>query len=81
LPTHAVLKEESLTAMRFLGVGRVSELGPNHVSFSQTNVKCHASLDCSAYLFSQINSRALEQQIYDGPAGLEKLSLWVQSKL
>ncbi|KAI9877276.1 MAG: hypothetical protein M1830_004359 [Pleopsidium flavum] len=56
--TLEILKEETLTAMRFLGVGRVSELGPKH-----------------------INSRAVEQQIYDGPAGLEKLSLWVQSKL
>lgn len=28
-----------------------------------------------------INTRALERDIYDGPAGLEKLSMWVQSKL
>ncbi|KAI9815779.1 MAG: hypothetical protein M1827_002175 [Pycnora praestabilis] len=28
-----------------------------------------------------INTRALDQQIYDGPAGLEKFGLWVQSKL
>ncbi|MCJ1258635.1 hypothetical protein MMC24_006468 [Lignoscripta atroalba] len=28
-----------------------------------------------------INTRAVEQQIYNGPAGLEKLGMWVSSKL
>ena len=28
-----------------------------------------------------INTRALEQQIYDGPSNLNKFSLWVSSKL
>ncbi|KAK5276365.1 hypothetical protein LTR16_011334 [Cryomyces antarcticus] len=28
-----------------------------------------------------VNTRALDQEIYDGPAGLEKLRLWVQAKL
>lgn len=28
-----------------------------------------------------INTRGLEQQIYDGPAGLEELDMWVSSKL
>ena len=32
-------------------------------------------------LCSQINARAVEREIYDGPAGLEKLQMWVQSKL
>jgi len=31
--------------------------------------------------FVQVNARAAERDVYDGPAGLEKLSLWVQSKL
>ncbi|KAL2052728.1 hypothetical protein ABVK25_006968 [Lepraria finkii] len=28
-----------------------------------------------------INTRALEQLTYDGPAGLEKVGIWVPSKL
>lgn len=29
----------------------------------------------------QINSRAVERDIYDGQAGLEKLGLWVKANL
>jgi hypothetical protein len=29
----------------------------------------------------QINARAVENQIYDGAPGLEKLARWAQSKL
>ncbi|MCJ1288057.1 hypothetical protein MMC26_007410 [Xylographa opegraphella] len=30
---------------------------------------------------SHVNTRTIEQQIYDGPAGLEKLGMWISSKL
>ncbi|KAK4996158.1 hypothetical protein LTR28_000279 [Elasticomyces elasticus] len=53
-----ILKAETETAMRLLGVERVEDLGLRHV-----------------------NTRAVERDIYDGPAGLEKLRLWVQAKL
>jgi isopentenyl diphosphate isomerase/L-lactate dehydrogenase-like FMN-dependent dehydrogenase len=43
-----ILKAETETAMRLLGVERVEELSPRHV-----------------------NTRVLEQEIYDGEAGLE----------
>ncbi|KAF2878390.1 FMN-dependent dehydrogenase-domain-containing protein [Massariosphaeria phaeospora] len=47
-----ILKAETETCMRLLGVGRVDELGMHH-----------------------INARAVERDIYDGPAGLERPSL------
>ncbi|MCJ1384929.1 hypothetical protein MMC17_008047 [Xylographa soralifera] len=30
---------------------------------------------------THVNTRTIEQQIYDGPAGLEKLGMWISSKL
>lgn len=56
--TFEILKAETETCMRLLGVDKVSELGPKH-----------------------INSRAVERDIYDGHAGLEKLGLWVKANL
>ncbi|KAL2064841.1 hypothetical protein VTL71DRAFT_3981 [Oculimacula yallundae] len=56
--TFEILKAETETCMRLLGVERVSDLGPKH-----------------------INSRAVERDIYDGHAGLEKLGLWVKAHL
>ncbi|KAF2238318.1 putative mitochondrial cytochrome b2 [Viridothelium virens] len=53
-----ILKAETETAMRLLGVEKVEQLGPRH-----------------------INTRAVERYVYDGPAGLEKPSLWVNAKL
>ncbi|KAI9689248.1 MAG: hypothetical protein M1820_010192 [Bogoriella megaspora] len=53
-----ILKAETETCMRLLGVEKVEQLGLQH-----------------------INARQVERDIYDGPAGLEKLGLWVQSKL
>lgn len=53
-----IIKAETETAMRLLGVERVEELGMKH-----------------------INARAVERDVYDGDAGLEKLGMWVQSKL
>ncbi|KUJ22535.1 uncharacterized protein LY89DRAFT_680674 [Mollisia scopiformis] len=56
--TFEILKAETETCMRLLGVEKISELGPKH-----------------------INSRAVERDIYDGQAGLEKLGLWVKANL
>ncbi|KAE8452230.1 hypothetical protein EG329_001697 [Mollisiaceae sp. DMI_Dod_QoI] len=56
--TFEILKAETETCMRLLGVEKVGELGPKH-----------------------INSRAVERDIYDGHAGLEKLGLWVKANL
>ncbi|KAK0120381.1 hypothetical protein ONS95_011781 [Cadophora gregata] len=56
--TFEILKAETETCMRLLGVKRVSDLGPKN-----------------------INSRAVERDIYDGNAGLEKLGLWVKANL
>ncbi|XMA20585.1 hypothetical protein WAI453_013376 [Rhynchosporium graminicola] len=56
--TFEILKAETETCMRLLGVERISDLGQKH-----------------------INSRAVERDIYDGDAGLEKLGLWVKANL
>jgi L-lactate dehydrogenase (cytochrome) len=59
--TLEILKAETETAMRLLGVEHIKDLGPQHV-----------------------NTRAVEQQIYDGPSNLEgagNFGLWVKSKL
>ncbi|KAK4550666.1 hypothetical protein LTR36_000245 [Oleoguttula mirabilis] len=55
-----ILKAETETAMRLLGVEHISQLGPQHV-----------------------NARAVERDIFDGvgAVGIEKLGLWVRSKL
>jgi hypothetical protein len=60
--------------MRLLGVEKVSDLGPKHVSLSSLP---------SVYISNcfQINTRAVERDIYDGNAGLEKLGLWVKANL
>ncbi|KAF2660829.1 hypothetical protein K491DRAFT_687951 [Lophiostoma macrostomum CBS 122681] len=52
-----ILKAETETCMRLLGVGRIDELGMHH-----------------------INTRAVERDIYDGPANLERPSLWAKAK-
>lgn len=61
--------------MRLLGVEKVSELGPKHVS--------HIMLrPAVSYLMkAQVNSRAVERDIFDGDAGLEKIGLWVKANL
>ncbi|KAH6709529.1 FMN-dependent dehydrogenase [Leptodontidium sp. 2 PMI_412] len=56
--TFEILKAETETCMRLLGVEKISDLGPKN-----------------------INSRAVERDIYDGHAGLEKLGLWVKANL
>ncbi|KAF2180217.1 L-lactate dehydrogenase [Zopfia rhizophila CBS 207.26] len=52
-----ILKAETETCMRLLGVERVDELGMQH-----------------------INARAVEREIYDGPAALERPSPWSKAK-
>lgn len=69
-----VLKAEIETCMRLLGVEKVSELSPKHVSNPRRETIAHV-------YFSQINSRAVERDIYDGQAGLEKLGLWFKANL
>lgn len=61
--------------MRLLGVEKVSELGPRHVSLPS------AFLQLLCLTNVQINSRAVERDIYDGDAGLQKLGLWVKAHL
>jgi len=72
-----VYKEEIETCMRLLGVEKFSELGLKHVSLTKLSV---SDIIMLIYM-PQVNARALERDIYDGPAGLEKLTMWVQSKL
>jgi len=58
-----ILRDETATACRLLGVAKVTDLGPVHV-----------------------NARAVERDIYDGPANLPGIEgamkgLWVKAKL
>lgn len=53
--------------MQLLGVEKISDLGPEYVSFS-----VHTTLLEQGADNLQINSRIVEQQIYDGPSGLAK---------
>jgi len=73
-----ILKAETETAMRLLGAERVDQLGPQHVS---TDFVVLRGGRRQSLILSQINSRAVERDVFDGPAGLEKLGLWVQAKL
>lgn len=61
--------------MRLLGVERVEQLGPQHVSHLLT---CKNYASNSIF---QVNTRLAEQQIYDGPAGLESLQRNFRPKL
>ena len=72
--TFEILKAETETCMRLLGVEKVSDLGRKHVSLLP-------SVDMPNAHNVQINSRAVERDIYDGHAGLEKLGLWVKANL
>ena len=60
--------------MRLLGVERVSELGMKHVSRPLSNI----TMETQCF---QINARAVERDVYDGSAGLEKVGLWVKANL
>jgi hypothetical protein len=53
--------------MRLLGVEKVEDLGLQHVSEVGTaRIRQYLTL-------YQINTRVVEQQIYDGPSGLDRL--------
>lgn len=77
--------------MRLLGAETVEELGPKHVSIFSTSsppstqsFSAHippSDFEAKQHALSKVNTRMLERDIYDGPAGLEKLNMWVQSKL
>lgn len=53
--------------MRLLGVERVEQLNPQHVRL------LYHYLYHGYRLTVQVNTRLLEQQIYDGPSGIEPL--------
>lgn len=73
-----ILKAETETAMRLLGVERVDQLGMQHVSVDRPP---YWGSMTGADEREQVNARAVERDVFDGPAGLEKLGLWVQAKL
>jgi len=61
--------------MRLLGAQTLRDLKPIHVS-------CTTRRDNRLSLKKlQVNTRAVEQQIYDRPAGLGKLNMWMSPKL
>jgi len=60
--------------MKLLGAAKVSDLGPKFVSSFSFSKKAITHTP-------QINSRAVERDVYDGNPGLEKLGLWVQARL
>lgn len=76
--------------MRLLGVKNVSELGPKFVSFPilRPHVPrpwASGRTPCLGFLLaittdkvtpSQINTRRVERDIYDGEPGLDKRGLW-----
>lgn len=75
LTLATVLKAETETAMRLLGVGKVEDLSMQYVRCRPSeNAVMHT--DCGL----QINTRAVERDIYDGPANLERPSLWAKAK-
>lgn len=71
----AVLANESRTCMQLLGVQNVGGLGPQNVGLYEPND--HSD----SILISQINTRLVEQQIYDGPSGLEPIRSAFRAKL
>ena len=68
---RAVLQDEMVTCMKLLGAKEVSELGPRFVSASFP--LRFVALTCGR---TQINSRMVERDIFDGGAGLDKAGLW-----
>lgn len=62
--------------MRLLGAGKISELGPQHVRISHPPSRFSHGLTRM-----QINTRAVERDIYDGSARLDKLGLWEKARL
>ena len=67
--------------MRLLGAKTVTDLGPHFVSapLPSSGPPMPPSEDANR-LCSQINSRAVERDIYDGPAGLDRSGLWTNVK-
>lgn len=67
-----VLADESKTCMRLLGVETVDSLGPHNVC---------SLVPRRQLLTAQVNTRAVEQQIYDGPSGLRPVRNAFRAKL
>ena len=63
--------------MRLLGVETVEGLGPQYVSHQALQITVPEIL----ISLSQINTRMTEQQIFDGPSGLESLRRDFRAKL
>lgn len=83
-----ILKSELETTMRLLGVEKVSQLGPQHVSAVTSFGVCPAYGTPDFRFCSdlhgthvQINTRAVERDVYDGKASRSKLNLWLRSFL
>lgn len=76
LTVLAVLSDETASCMRLLGAQRVEDLGPQYVRiiysfFSPVRTDSN----------EQINTRIVEQQIFDGPSGLDTTPSVLKSKL
>jgi len=61
--------------MRLLGVETVDKLGMQHVG------TLHPLFHDHTLTISQINTRTVEHQIYDGPSGLDSLRDVFRAKL
>lgn len=76
-----VLKGEIETCMRLLGVEKVHELGPRFVStIAHTYLIGYLPSRAVTNVMQQVNTRAVERDIYDGPANLDT-GLWSKAKL
>ena len=62
--------------MRLLGVEKISQLGSKHVRILYPFYHFYYGLTSM-----QVNSRAVERDIYDGSAELDKLGLWEKARL
>jgi hypothetical protein len=63
--------------MRLLGAKSIAELGPQHVCSSMYSNLLLLLLTQRA----QINTRIVEQEIYDGKPNLGSVGLWSKAKL
>ena len=72
--------------MRLLGVEKVSDLGPRHVSETIYTPHPPSPRLCTAaprfviLTNPQINSRMVERDIFDGGSGLDTFGLWEKVK-
>lgn len=68
--------------MRLLGANSVDELGPHFVSLLYGHHDPHVFvLGRMVLTSSQVNTRMLERDIYDGEPNLNKTGLWEKAAL